>query len=104
MTIANQLIAPVGPGGLRLVDRLAPEPPGGSVEADGSHPSAEGTYLAACVFFAVLFRQSPGKQFLPGQPAGRHSPLSSKTWQPELSWITPPMESALNINNVLWRS
>jgi hypothetical protein len=27
--------------------------------ADGSHPSAEGTYLAACTFYATLFRQSP---------------------------------------------
>lgn len=27
--------------------------------ADQSHPSAEGTYLAACTFYASLFRQSP---------------------------------------------
>jgi len=27
--------------------------------SDGSHPSAEGTYLAACTFYATLFRQSP---------------------------------------------
>lgn len=27
--------------------------------SDGSHPSAEGTYLAACTFYASLFRQSP---------------------------------------------
>ena len=26
---------------------------------DGSHPTEQGTYLAACVFYAVLFRQSP---------------------------------------------
>ncbi len=26
---------------------------------DGSHPSAEGTYLAACTFYASLFRKSP---------------------------------------------
>jgi len=28
-------------------------------QEDGSHPTEEGTYLAACVFFAVIFRQSP---------------------------------------------
>jgi TolB-like protein len=26
---------------------------------DGSHPSTAGTYLAACVFYAIVFRQSP---------------------------------------------
>jgi len=26
-------------------------------QSDGSHPSAEGTYLAACVFYATLFRE-----------------------------------------------
>jgi len=26
---------------------------------DGSHPTEEGTYLAACVFYADIFRQSP---------------------------------------------
>jgi len=28
-------------------------------DKDGSHPSAAGTYLAACVFFAALFNRSP---------------------------------------------
>jgi nitrate/nitrite transporter NarK len=26
---------------------------------DGSHPTAAGSYLAACVFFATLFDQRP---------------------------------------------
>jgi hypothetical protein len=28
-------------------------------QADGSHPTRAGTYLAACVFYAVIFNQSP---------------------------------------------
>jgi hypothetical protein len=28
-------------------------------DRDGSHPTAAGSYLAACVFFAVMFRESP---------------------------------------------
>jgi hypothetical protein len=28
-------------------------------QADGSHPSEVGTYLAACVFYAVIFNESP---------------------------------------------
>jgi hypothetical protein len=29
-------------------------------QADGSHPSLQGIYLAACVFYSVIFKQSPG--------------------------------------------
>lgn len=28
-------------------------------QADGSHPNEKGTYLAACVFYATIFQQSP---------------------------------------------
>ena len=28
-------------------------------QSDGSHPSVEGTYLAACVFYGALFQKSP---------------------------------------------
>ena len=28
---------------------------------DGSHPSAKGAYLAACVFYATIFEKSPEK-------------------------------------------
>lgn len=31
----------------------------GLYSGDGSHPSARGTYLNACVFYATIFRQSP---------------------------------------------
>jgi hypothetical protein len=37
---------------------------------DASHPSTAGTYLAACVFYAAVFRQSPdGLEFTAGLPA-----------------------------------
>ena len=32
---------------------------------DGVHPSISGTYLAACVFFATLYNQSPVGGALP---------------------------------------
>jgi PKD repeat protein len=36
-------------------------------QGDGSHPSAEGTYLAACTFYASVFRKSPvGASYLFG--------------------------------------
>jgi hypothetical protein len=47
------------------------ESPGiGLWQDDGSHPSTAGTYLAACVFYAAVFRQSPdGLEFTAGLPA-----------------------------------
>jgi len=37
---------------------------------DGSHPTVMGTYLAACVFYATIFRESPiGLPYDDGIPA-----------------------------------
>jgi hypothetical protein len=36
--------------------------------ADHKHPSATGTYLAACVFYATIFGKSP--EGLPGRIGG----------------------------------
>lgn len=63
LTIAHGLHAAVAPVGYawsatlseeRRADRHA-----GLWRLDGSHPTARGTYLAACVFYAALFRETP---------------------------------------------
>ena len=59
MTIANQLIAPVAPVGYAWLTAWLQDPQLDLWQADGSHPNEQGTYLAACVFYAVIFRQSP---------------------------------------------
>jgi hypothetical protein len=49
----------VAPGGIAWAEVRSKHP---SVElyiADGSHPTAAGTYLAACVFYATIFGRSP---------------------------------------------
>lgn len=39
-------------------------------QADGSHPSEAGSYLAACVFYAVIFQESPeGLSYMAGLDA-----------------------------------
>jgi hypothetical protein len=48
--------APVGDAWSPLLDR---EPQADLWQSDGSHPTIEGTYLAACVFYATIFGQSP---------------------------------------------
>ncbi|MGZ6267716.1 MAG: SGNH/GDSL hydrolase family protein [Candidatus Limnocylindrales bacterium] len=57
--IARELGVAVAPVGYTwsVVRREHPEI--GLWQDDGSHPSAAGTYLAACVFYAAIFRHSP---------------------------------------------
>ena len=59
LQIAGQLgvpVAPVGAAWQTVVDgSSAPS----LWQPDGSHPTAGGTYLAACVFYAAIFRESP---------------------------------------------
>lgn len=48
---------------------------------DGSHPSASGTYLAACVFYAQLYGKSPaGNSFTAGLGAAEAKLLQEAAW------------------------
>ena len=60
-------VAPVGEAWSTLVTRGAPTP---LWQEDGSHPTEAGTYLAACVFYATIFRESP-------KGLGYHASLSA---------------------------
>jgi hypothetical protein len=57
--IANELGAPMAPVGFAWAVVVRDYPEINLWQEDGSHPSQEGTYLAACVFYAVLFQESP---------------------------------------------
>ena len=52
----HAVTAPVGYAWAALLDR---EPQAELWQSDGSHPTVEGTYLAACVFYTTIFGQSP---------------------------------------------
>jgi len=52
----NLLVAPVG---MAWQTALAQRPNLQLWESDGSHPSLAGSYLAACVFYAVVYNKSP---------------------------------------------
>ena len=60
-------IAPVGVAWSAMVNQPAPPV---LWQDDGSHPTEAGTYLAACVFYATIFRESP-------RGLGYHSSLSA---------------------------
>jgi len=57
--IAQELNVPVAAVGAAWLATVKGHPELNLWQEDGSHPSEEGTYLAACVFYAVIFQQSP---------------------------------------------
>lgn len=59
MSIVHELDTPVAPVGVAWAEALRQNPQAPLWQADGSHPSLQGTYLAACVFYAALFQTSP---------------------------------------------
>jgi hypothetical protein len=68
--LASELGAAVAPVGVAwyMVHRQHPETP--LWQDDGSHPTQQGTYLAACAFYAAIFNQSPeGLTYSAGLPA-----------------------------------
>ncbi|MFI5260051.1 MAG: DUF4886 domain-containing protein [Candidatus Limnocylindrales bacterium] len=59
LQIAYELNVPVAPVGFTWYVVRHDHPDIELWQDDGSHPSLAGTYLAACVFYASIFRQSP---------------------------------------------
>jgi hypothetical protein len=59
LAIAKELRAPVAPVGEAWRVLVAQKSKPALWQDDGSHPRARGTYLAACVFYASIFRESP---------------------------------------------
>jgi hypothetical protein len=60
---------PVAPVGYAWSAAYAQDPNLDLWQADGSHPTELGTYLAACVFYAAIFGRSPeGSSYVGGVP------------------------------------
>ncbi len=57
--IAQELNAPVALVGPAWFTALKRHPELSLWQEDGSHPSEQGTYLAACIFYATIFREDP---------------------------------------------
>ncbi len=59
LSIVRELGVPMAPAGYAWwwIRKQAPEID--LWQSDGSHPNPNGTYLAACVFYATIFRESP---------------------------------------------
>jgi hypothetical protein len=59
LNIARELDARVAPVGVAWAVTRRDNPQMNLWQDDGSHPAVPGTYLAACVFYAVIFQESP---------------------------------------------
>jgi hypothetical protein len=59
LAVAGEEHAAVAPVGYAWWTLLHTTPTAALWQEDGSHPTVEGTYLAACVFYAAIFKQSP---------------------------------------------
>lgn len=57
--IAQELNVPIAPVGDAWFNAMTQYPQLQLWQEDGSHPTEQGTYLAACVFYAVIFKESP---------------------------------------------
>lgn len=91
MRIANELEVCCAPVGVAWKNALAIDSTWSFWSGDGSHPSSEGSYLAACVFYAMIFRSSPMSNSF-------HSSLSSDDAE-FLQWIA---DSTVFVSSAEW--
>ena len=67
--IAQELDAIVAPVGMAWQNATAQQPQLELWDQDGSHPGKSGSYLAACVFYVVLYQETPeGLAYVAGLP------------------------------------
>lgn len=59
LRIAQELGVRIAPAGAAWLAARQQYPTLDLWQADGSHPNEQGTYLAACVFYVTIFRQTP---------------------------------------------
>lgn len=81
-TALGALSAPVGPAWTQAVN--AGISPSSLYDADGRHPTVVGTFLAACVFFSVIYGRSPEGLVAPwaqGGSATDAAVLTSAAWR-----------------------
>ncbi|HEV3312559.1 MAG TPA: DUF4886 domain-containing protein [Chloroflexota bacterium] len=81
--IARQEHSAVAPVGYAWMEVVKQSSDSGLWQDDGNHPSTKGTYLAACVFYASIFHESPaGLQyhaFLPDSDASQAQEAAAST-------------------------
>jgi hypothetical protein len=79
--LGAELSAPVAPVGLAWEEALRREPALDLWDWDGEHPNAAGSYLAACVFYAMLSGRNPSRsEFTAGLEPAEARFLQDVAW------------------------
>jgi hypothetical protein len=96
LAIASDQRAAVAPVGNAWANLVTLHTPITLWQEDGSHPTDSGTYLAACVFYATIFRESPvGLGYhasLSAEAAARIQSVATATVLEDPSRWPPPSE------------
>jgi hypothetical protein len=102
-SIAHELNAILVPAGLAWQHALKEKPEFELHVADKSHPSPRGSYLAACVFYAVLFEKSP--EGLPGLIRGISLDTSGKAVaETENVLVNLPAAESAALQRIAWQT
>jgi hypothetical protein len=64
--LAGEIAAPLAPVGLAWSTAVREDPSIDLWLADGVHPSVRDSYLAACVFYALLYHRDPSSSYTAG--------------------------------------
>lgn len=64
--VAGEIAAPLAPVGMAWAEALRRRPTIDLWLADDHHPSLLGSYLAACVFYALLYHRDPSSSYTAG--------------------------------------
>lgn len=95
-SLGRELAAPVAPVGRAFQWVRTQDSTNSLYDSDGSHPNVRGTYLACCVFYGMLFRESPvGIAYVndPEITDADRDFLQNAAWQS--LQLYPPLENTL---------
>jgi hypothetical protein len=106
-SIAKELGAILAPVGLAWQEVVGGKPELTLYLSDKSHPSPAGTYLAACVFYATLFKRDPAG--LPPRVIGKpfddsHDDSSSTKESKDVELVSLTAQDARFLQQVAWKS
>ena len=111
-SIAKELGAILVPAGHAWEMALHEKPGLALHQIDNSHPTPAGTYLAACVFYAVLLKRNPAG--LPTHVAGKPVDMAGRVLEAESNGLlsSPPTVELINLSqedagflqSIAWRA
>jgi hypothetical protein len=97
--IANELSALLSPVGMAWKLALQENPSAPLWEDDGSHPSPDGSYLAACTFYALLYGSSPeGLSHLGGLSQSKALAYQRLAYRAAKLYVAKPADFVLHQN------